>query len=513
MASPSLPYRGPSALEDRHMHPSHLLILLITSAGALLWGTVLITGRQTTSFETYSLLVGMFGAASAAFVFFRVHGSRLSLFSIPVFITIMVLVRFGLIPYYCFAEPDALNRIFLGQYGLLVRALLFVVLGMGAFWVGAASFSRARPGNLELAGGLTDCGTRNLHDSILAIAAGLYCAVFITKMYLLHAHLLSYAMSWIAYQSSLASLQVLGVISSLGSCVLIVFAIERFSNPGDPKRKLLFFCVFFSECGWGLISGDKHLLLENFFLVAIVASIVQHRVRISWLLAPLLGLILFYPLSNAYRTLLRRNGGATSVTSAAVLGSEALSQAAEQKSGLDGWIDAGWKASLFRLDLLQSLGMVLSLGSRARFLHGKEQWWMIPYYPFVPRFIWRTKPVLNEGARFSVALGYGDRTSTATTYPGDLYADYGLPGILIGMLLLGAVSQWISDAVARTPDSRHIFVYTAIFPIIIDMEIGAFEFWSRLIKMFVIFSVIAFVIYGPRRRFRLSATRGMPEAG
>lgn len=500
MASRSLPYREPPEPGDRILYPAHLLILLTASVGALVWGTFLITGDQATPFQTYMLVLGLYGMFSAAFIFFQIHRSRLNLFSIPVFITILVFIRFGLVPLYAFANPRNLDRNFLGSYDLLVKALLLVALSMTALWLGSACLGRPKRGESDLAHGPSRAQARPLHDSILAMAAGLYCGVILSKLYLLHAHLLRYTMSWRAYHSNLALLQVLGAIALLGSCVLIVFTIERYSHPSDSRRKILFFAVFISECGWGLISGDKRPLLLTFFLVAVVSSIIQRRIRKGWLLAPILGLVLFYPLSNAYRSLLRRNGGASSVVFATSLGSDAIRQAAENEGSVQGWVRSGWEAAVRRLDLLQSVGLVLALGPRVKLLKGQERWWMIPYYAFVPRFMWRSKPVLNEGARFSVALGYGDHTSTAVTYPGDLYASYGLPGILVGMFLLGIAGQWLSNAVAGAVDKRRLFLFASLFPAITNMELESFSFWTSLIKNFVILSAIALVVYGPRRQ-------------
>lgn len=512
MASPSLAYPKTSFSEDRPVHPVHMFVLLIVSLGALAWGAILVTGHEGTSFQDYLLLLGFFGLASAAFVFVRVHRNPLRLFGLPVFITLFTFIRFGLAPLYSFAHPDALSVNFMGQYRLLVKALLLMTLGMVAFWLGSACLGRTKQEALRQAGGASDFERTDLRGSILFMAVGLYGVVFAAKLYLLHAHLLSYTMSWKAYYRNLASLQVLEVIGSLGWCVLIILAIERYSHPSDSKRKVLFVSVFLSECAWGLIGGDKGSVLENIFLIALVSSVIQRKVRNGWLLAPILGLVLFYPLSNSYRVLLRRNGGATSVAAASSGLHKALSQAAQKQDGLEGWVESGWRSAAQRLDLLQNVGLVLSLGPRAALLRGRERWWMVPYYPFIPRFIWGSKPVQDEGAKFSVALGYGNRTSTAVTYPGDLYARYGLAGIVAGMFLLGMMAEWLAQNAGGTLDKRRLFLYASVFPIVVDMEMDAFGFWTTFTKMFVIFSVIAFVVYGPHRRFHTVTVRKSPIA-
>ena len=67
----------------------------------------------------------------------------------------------------------------------------------------------------------------------------------------------------------------------------------------------------------------------------------------------------------------------------------------------------GASSSLQRLDLLTSVADVLALGPRASFVKGNVPWWMLPIYPFVPRLLWPSKPILVEGGRFTIALGGG----------------------------------------------------------------------------------------------------------
>src|SRR5437588_12444062 len=97
---------------------------------------------------------------------------------------------------------------------------------------------------------------------------------------------------------------------------------------------------------------------------------------------------------------------------------------------VDSKVGHGWREgidhTLQRMDLLTSVAEVLALGSRASMLKGDERWWMLPFYPFIPRFLWPSKPILDKGARFSLALGNPETTATAITYPGDLYLQFGL---------------------------------------------------------------------------------------
>lgn len=485
----------------------HLLVLGSLSLAATVWGWFLISERAIGASEEYLLLLGFYAVVSAAFIFSRVKDEHLRFFDIPVFLTILMFVEFGLAPLECFLTPIQLNSNFDGNYVPLIRALTYVTVGMVAFWAGCILIDgRVRQEKLEAPAATQKYGRTRIR--VLQWTVGIYAVSFAVKVYLLTHHLYSYLASGDLYFQHLASMQVLMVVSGFGTYALIVACIEKYLRPSDRKWRLVFAVIFASECLWGAISGMKAALLGNFIIVALVASLIQRRFRKGWVIAVVLGMILLYPVSNAYRYLIRGWGEqVTSLASAARVGGQALSRASSASSGVWSEVESGFQSTVSRLDLLQSVGLIISMGPRAKQLLGNERWWMLPFYPFVPRVIWRSKPVLVEGGRFSAALGYGGLgstwqtvgTSTAPTYLGDLDARAGLAGIAVGMLFLGLVAQWLTNSIAYPVDRRRLFVYAAIFLTATDMEIDAFSFWSGLVKTFAILSVIGWLVYGSRR--------------
>lgn len=494
MASSSLPYQRNRDAAGSPVQPAHLIVLIALAVGAALWGWFLISGSRASIGREFLLWLGLFGLVSAGFIFTRVRGNHLRLFDLPIFLTVYIFLRFGLAPVGSFVSPKLMNPFLNGSQAPLLQALLYVMLGMVGFWIGCYVVCSKPNRN----------STRTVEAPsrehfILVAAVGLYIVAFATKVYLLSHHLFSYLTSGQAYQQHLAGLQVLSAVAGLGTYALIILCIEKYQHPDDRLRSALFWAVFGSQCFWGLISGMKQSLLQNFVFVAIIASLIQRRVRTRWIVAAVAGMVLIYPFSNRYRQLVRQPGTSIASFSTAIT---AIRQAAtgENETGSSGQSQSGWTDTLNRLDLLWCFGQILNLGPRAAVLQGKERWWMIPYFPFVPRFIWHSKPILSAGGRFSVALGLPATTSTAVSYPGDLYANFGLAGVVIGMLFLGLVAEWLTNLVRDALDKRRLFIYVAIFLAFTDMEIDYFSFWSGLIKSLVIVFAVALVVYGPRRQ-------------
>lgn len=501
-----------SQAESRPVTAAHLFLLWFVSLAAALWGAFFVLGARGVQFEQYLLLLGFFGLASALFIFSRVRENSMGVFYFPVFLTLLLFFRFGLAPLACFLDPRNLSPDFGGQYEYLLRALEYVIIGMLAFWAGCALAAREhRPERWESAEQTAKPDRAGY--STLTVALLAYAGVFAIRLYLLHAHLYAYVGTWKAYYANLSLLQVLGTVASLGGAGVLVFVtIERYFHPSDMPCWLLFWVVLVSEVAWGLASGMKARAIQPLIIVAIISSLIQRRFRKRWVAVALLGLVAVYPFSNNYRRLVRQEGGLASPAAVASTGLQALSQTQASGSSASNWAQSGWRMSVKRLDMLTSVGLVLWLGHRARLLQGKERWWMVAYYPFVPRFVWPSKPILNKGLRFSAATGSVATSSMAITYPGDLYALYGLPGIVLGMFLLGVVCQALTNTITRRLDKRRLFVYAAMFMAVSHLETDAFSYLTSLMKTFVLLSAAALVIYGlPRRATREPAAQKMRQ--
>ncbi len=497
--------------------PLHLLVLFGVCLAVVIWGTNTILGNAGHQFQTFLALLAFYTAASALFVLSRIRSGKLQLFEIPVYITCMCFLNFGLAPVRNFIDPSQIGRNLSENGEELVQALAYVLLGMMAFWGGCQAARGKRVGLMFSGRSQEDTASPSREQGMILSTVALYAVGFGTKFFLLRSHLYSYTGSNEKYNANLAAMQVVNTISIFGTFALVVATIERYRKLSNSRWKVLFWAIFSSEILWGAVSGMKGTLLVNFLVVALASSVIQRKLNLRWLVLPFVVLVLIYPISDAYRAVLTGRGAqeVTSFQEAGRAGQIAFRDATQSAAGRGGLWHVGQTRTAARFDLLTSVAQVLVLGPRASLVRGHTAWWMIPIYPFIPRFIWRTKPILDKGAWFTVALNGSFGTaatagsSTAITYPGDLYLEFGLLGIPIGMFVLGVVVQLITNRLSGPVEPRDLFLYACVFLFGFPLEADVFAVWASLIKLLAILFVLSRLIYGPRRPHpgRLSASR------
>lgn len=478
----------------------HLLLLVgLTLGGFALLASVLSQGVRRNDFEIFLALLMIFAVMAVTFLISQIRGGHFPFFDLPVFLTVIAFLRFGLIPLPVYLNTDLIDPFFRSaDYGQLNRTLFFLLLGMIAFWAGCRL---CRQKSVPVTRG-AQIRSETKSQVILGWAVGLFIVGTSMKIYITRTWGWGYAVSPDVLFANLATLQTLMAIADVSMFAVGLMAIEICFHPESSLRKILLAIFFSTEVFWGILSGMKANVFRGFVLVAVIVSIAKAKLEKKWIAAILLGFVLIYPLQQRYRSMLRGGEVDTRQVGALEQAGSTAAQEAARESGWSGWIENGWALTMGRLDLLQSMAITVSLDPwQVSRIQGDERWWMVPFYPFVPRLIWRDKPILNRGEKLSVVLGAGSETSTALTYPGDLYMDWGLPGLLVGMFALGLFSQWITNFIVGQPSKRDLFFYANFFLIAANLyEADWFLVWVSLIRWLVLITILACLIYGFSRR-------------
>ncbi|HUS10202.1 MAG TPA: hypothetical protein VMZ30_07030 [Pyrinomonadaceae bacterium] len=119
-------------------------------------------------------------------------------------------------------------------------------------------------------------------------------------------------------------------------------------------------------------------------------------------------------------------------------------------------------------------------------------------YAFVPRLIWPDKPTVTRGGWFSTYLGLYDVEAEATTAigmtaVGELYWNFGILGVLIGMCLMGCGLGYLWSLATADPRAKpiHMLLYVTVMLAMPDMA-EAVTIFVSLVVAFLTFKAAFF---------------------
>ena len=120
-------------------------------------------------------------------------------------------------------------------------------------------------------------------------------------------------------------------------------------------------------------------------------------------------------------------------------------------------------------------------------------------YAFIPRLLWPDKPGVTRGGWFATYLGFSDGvnriTSIGITAAGELYWNFGLLGVTLGMSLIGVMigGLWHMASANPTSSITQMMLYTTIMLNMPDMA-EAVTAVLTLTALYLIYGTTLFVL-------------------
>ena len=282
----------------------------------------------------------------------------------------------------------------------------------------------------------------------------------------------------------------IGLMDWLGPIALaIAFAYYFYLLKINDSRyifwRLTAWLVFVFEFIFGFLSGGKFYAIVPIIIYLIIRHYVYKRSLIRVVIAGLLIFFVLMPALNFYNKPLIFFHSYTT----------------ENKIKFKNLEQFAIDSSLGRVNQSKSVFNIFE--KTDKFLYGKS---LLNFFISLgpPRFIWKDKPIINaSGNEFGRAYGIiksdNYQTTVGPTIIGDWYMNFGVWGIIFGMLFFGSLYRFIFDLFIRKSDnSLSGAVIYAIFwiQIIKGTEDWIVPVWAGLVKLFVILLVIHFLLIG-----------------
>jgi hypothetical protein len=121
-------------------------------------------------------------------------------------------------------------------------------------------------------------------------------------------------------------------------------------------------------------------------------------------------------------------------------------------------------------------------------------------YAFIPRLVWPDKPTVTRGGWFSTYLGLYDIETEATTAigmtaVGELYWNFGLMGVMIGMCIMGCGLGFLWSLASADPRGKpiHMLLYVTIMLAMPDMAEAVTIFVSIVVAFLTFKAAFVFM--------------------
>ncbi|MEA2443118.1 MAG: hypothetical protein QOJ12_410 [Thermoleophilales bacterium] len=216
--------------------------------------------------------------------------------------------------------------------------------------------------------------------------------------------------------------------------------------PGRDRtraRRLAFGVMLPAQIAIAFAVGAKQEVVFTILPLLVAHNYLSGRIRARSLLAT--GLIFVFVVTPVIQASRVGPGNVSNNQFATGLGgiADTLTSVPKQLSVLTRPVDLldGYNVIQRRTNGLESVALALRYTPNPNpYQHGRA----LAAVPLslIPRFVWPNKPLYSPGKDFSVSYGgesegRGYGLTIAPTYPGDLYINFGLVGVIVGSLLFG----------------------------------------------------------------------------
>jgi hypothetical protein len=265
---------------------------------------------------------------------------------------------------------------------------------------------------------------------------------------------------------------------------LLILAYGYAKFRGVPWLVLIIVALL-SQVVLGFVGDTKGLPIQAGLLVILAKTLVENRLPRMWILGGAVAIAVIFPIFQAYRTEVVGERGMNRAQAAMNIGKALeLSLAAKEKV-TEGKPGVRAQNLFERASTKGNVELVFDhVGVDSPFQNGRTLVELV--LAFIPRLVWPDKPSVATGQLFNkqVVHGFGD-TYISPSHLGELYWNFGWPGVVVGMMLIGMLLGFIgakSSLAERLTATRLMILLATIATLCVQFESGiavTYVVWIR----------------------------------
>ena len=277
------------------------------------------------------------------------------------------------------------------------------------------------------------------------------------------------------------------LLSPIGGMMLI-YLVARGYRPRLVWTLLL--VIIGSEFVFGFLGNSKEISFRIPVLLLLGLYFLHGRISKKILITMLVAGVPYLLFFNAYRTVTLEHDYKTPAEALRAF-SRNLEIVRHQTQGQVGVASSSLESFTQRVDGKVYIDIIVAGTDSGRVprLGAETLWWF--FESFIPSFLWHDKPDIVLGQRFNHAfqLSESKYTFVPTTQLGELYWDFGLPGVLLGMTVIGMIFRSLGDvlldrSLMTTP--RFMMLLMATYYLVVRFEDNIANQYSVFVRLTIL---------------------------
>jgi hypothetical protein len=298
------------------------------------------------------------------------------------------------------------------------------------------------------------------------------------------------------------------LLSPIGA-IMLIYLVARGYRPQRVWTLLLI--VMATEFLFGFVSNSKEVSFRIPVLLLVGLYYFGGRISKKLLITMLVVGVPYLLFFNAYRMITMEYGYTTPAEALAAFG-ENIEAVKRQTAGQAGVVSGGFENFTERVDGKIYVDIIVAGtdSGRVRRLDGESIGWF--FESFIPRFLWAEKPDISIGQLFNheFSLSESQFTFVPTTELGELYWNYGMPGAIIGMMVIGLIFAQLGGALL----DQSAMTVSRFMMLLMSTYFLAVRFEGNIALQYSTFLRLVILIWVADRLLRLlGVSIAVPSAG
>ena len=290
-----------------------------------------------------------------------------------------------------------------------------------------------------------------------------------------------------------AGLMLVNYAAPLGVVILAYWwAVSR-----NRSSSALMLAIIILQFAVGWVVDTKEVAVNAPIVMLLTRFIVLGKVPVRWLACSVIGVLLVFPVLTAKRAITTEALRLTNVQALPRTGEILLRAITERNAAREGKYSDKTQSFLERMTNKGSVELfVQRVGVDQPYKMGSTLVSML--YVFIPRVIFSDKPGGNSAQTFNrdFHLSEDPDTYISPSHIGELYWNFGYPGVVVGTMLTGMILGFVFgrfDPSARTSMTRVLIIIVTLYELVartggqIELE---YVLWLRTLLMIGILHLV-----------------------